>query len=36
LISADKTKDKLEILDERLRVIEGASACEFGDALDYA
>jgi len=32
LINADKTKDKLEILEERLRVIEGASPCEFGDA----
>jgi len=33
LINADKTKDKLEILEERLRVIEGASAHEFGDAV---
>jgi len=32
LISVDKTKVKLEILEERLRVIEGASAREFGDA----
>ena len=32
MISADKTKDKLEILEERLRAIEGASAREFGDA----
>jgi len=32
LINADKTKDKLEILEESLRVIEGASAREFGDA----
>jgi len=31
LINADKTKDKLKILEERLRVIEGASAREFGD-----
>jgi len=32
LINADMTKSKLEILEERLRIIEGASACEFGDA----
>jgi len=32
LINADVTKSKLEILEERLRMIEGASACEFGDA----
>ena len=31
LINADMTKSKLEILEERLRMIEGASACEFGD-----
>jgi len=32
LINANMTKSKLEILEERLRMIEGASACEFGDA----
>jgi len=31
LINANKTKDKLEILEESLRVIEGVNACEFGD-----
>jgi len=31
-INANMTKSKLEILEERLRMIEGASACEFGDA----
>jgi len=34
LINADKTKDKLEILEERLRVIEVASAREFGDVTE--
>jgi len=32
LINANKTEDKLEILEEMLRVIEGVSAREFGDA----
>jgi len=32
MFNADMTKSKLEILEERLRMIEGASACEFGDA----
>jgi len=32
LINADMIKSKLEIVEERLRIIEGASACEFGDA----
>jgi len=31
LINADMTKSKLEILEERLRMIEGASSCEFRD-----
>jgi len=31
LINADMTKRKLEILEERLRMIEGANSCEFGD-----
>ena len=31
--NADITKSKLEILEERLRMIEGVSACEFGDAV---
>ena len=34
MINADKTKDKLEILEERLRVIEGASAREFRDVVE--
>jgi len=33
MINADKTKNKLEILEKRLRMIEGASICEFGDAV---
>ena len=33
MINADKTKNKLEILEERLRIIEGASICEFEDAV---
>jgi len=32
LVNANMTKRKLEILEERLRMIEGASSCEFGDA----
>jgi len=32
LVSADMTKSKLEILEETLRMIEGANSCEFGDA----
>ena len=32
LINADMTKGKLDILEETVRMIEGASACEFGDA----
>ena len=32
MFNADMTKSKLEILEERLRMIEGVSACEFGDA----
>jgi len=31
LVNADMTRSKLEILEERLRMIEGASSCEFGD-----
>jgi len=31
MFNADMTKSKLEILEERLQMIEGASACEFGD-----
>jgi len=31
MFNADMTKSKLEILEERLQKIEGASACEFGD-----
>jgi len=33
LINADKTKNKLEVLEERLRVIEEANVREFGDAV---
>jgi len=33
LINADKTKDKLEFLEERLKVIQGATAREFGDVV---
>jgi len=32
MFNADMTKNKLEILEESLRMIEGASVCEFGDA----
>jgi len=32
LINADMTKSKLDVLEERLRMIEGASAYEFGNA----
>jgi len=34
LVNADKTKDKLEILEERLIMIEGGSSCEFGNAAE--
>jgi len=33
MFNTDMTKSKLEILEERFRMIEGASACEFGDAV---
>jgi len=33
LINADMTKRKLDILEERLRMIEGASAYEFGNVV---
>jgi len=33
MFNADMTKSKLEILEERFRMIEGASACEFEDAV---
>ena len=33
LINADMTKSKLDILEERLRMIKGANAYEFGNAV---
>jgi len=32
LLNADRTKTKLEVLEERLKMIEGCGNCEFGDA----
>ena len=32
VLDADRVKDKLEILEKRLRAIEGGSSHEFGDA----
>jgi len=32
VLDADRTKDKLEVLEERLRAIEGGRSYEFGDA----
>ena len=32
MFNTDMTKSKLEILEERLRMIEGVNACEFEDA----
>jgi len=33
LLNADRTKTKLEVLEERLRMIEGGGSYEFGDAV---
>ena len=32
MLNADQTKSKLEVLEDRLRVVEGANFYEFGDA----
>ena len=32
VLNADRAKDKLEVLEKRLRAIEGGSSHEFGDA----
>ena len=33
VLDADRVNDKLEVLEKRLRAIEGGSSYEFGDAV---
>ena len=33
LLNADRTKNKLEVSEERLRMIEGGGSCRFRDVV---